>query len=170
MHSLLQATLLAAFFTSTALAQGFAEIINGCPFEVYYLLADSKTTFNTSEVMTLPANDGFYTEPFDPNNGRAIQVATDPIFLAGDFPTENDPLVTMEYSVGSGDIFYDLSRVGVRGEVNPDAFPGRHVILETTDPSCPTSTIGGDSQGPDGRGTVRTCQDNVNLLFLLCTD
>ena len=160
MFSLLHISVLTTLFSSTALAVVSAEIINGCPFTVFYQLADAVN--KPGDVMTIQAGDGFYTENFDVNGARSIGVAENSNAFFG-----QGPAATVEYTVRRGTIFYDLSTASSGGSSPP--FAGYKTILETTDSSCPTVSIVYPDQNVNGEGIVKTCQSGVNLLYILCT-
>ena len=153
MHLLVPLGILGAYFTSTALAVAAAELINACPFNVWYQVSDSEN-FPTS-ISLITANEDFYAENFDTVPGRSIQLSTSTTNFAS-----GSPVLSFKYTVSGGTIFYDLSTV----QENPFDFDGITVLLATTRDNCPTSDVSSNSQTGSGAGVVRTA-----LLISTCS-
>ena len=130
--------------------------MNGCGFNVYYTLSDSKTS--ASSINSLSANDGFYTENFDTTPGRSISISTSPSNFFG-----GGPVLSLEYTLSGDTVFYDLPTV----QGNP--FAGHDVLLSTTNPECPGFDIPSSSQSGSGPGAVRSCESNVDLFLTFCS-
>ncbi|KAL6721032.1 hypothetical protein ACLMJK_000132 [Lecanora helva] len=154
MLSQIQLGFLTAFLASTTLSASTAKVLNSCTFDIYYRLSDS--TSQPPNINTISANGGTFTEAFDTNPGRSIQLSTDQNSLAA------GQSMAFEYTVSGSTIYYDLSTV------TGSPFASTPLQLSASDSSCPAVGLGPAYQNPSGQGLVKTCNSQTDLTLLFC--